>query len=283
MGVLSGLSDFLFGVDKLDTARETGEMARLQADSDAFKQREALDYAHQDAYARALEEVIAGNTMSAAQRQFQANADQINRSVNSTVSGASGNTGALARYGAILSQGDALAQANQAAQVQQANEIAIARQMLGGAYANMGARSAALYGNVVNAGLGYDQIIAQKQMANQRADAAAQGALLGAGATLGASLIGGPAVAAAPVAAAGVNSIVNANTAGNGGGYGASLNAGGAGAPAYVMSDPLSATAGTSVGTYPGSTASSYGPALNYTDYPTTTGERYPSYSTGRR
>lgn len=251
-------------------------MARLQQDSDAFRAREALDYAHQNAYAQALQQVIAGNTVSAAQRQYQANADQINRSVNSTVSGASGNAAALARYGAVLGQGDALAQANQDAAIRQAQEIAAARQVLGGVYAQQGARSAGLYGNVVNAGLGYDQIIAQKQMANQRADAAAQGAFLGTAATIGATAIGGPAAGA--VVGAGAGSAMSANSAANGGGYGASLNAGGAGAPAYVMSDPLATPAPSNA---PGG---AYGQVLAQNDYPgATTGYRYPSYSNERR
>jgi hypothetical protein len=253
MGILTGLSEFLFGVDPIDNSRLESQTATLQQQAAQYQAREAQDYANQNRYGSSLWNTINGNNPSAAQRSLQGNLDQINRGANSMVSGASGNTGALARYGAILGQGDQAAMANQQAAILQAQEIAAAQQQVGGLYANQGARSAGLYGQNLNMGLNYDQLIAANQQANQKAQGAAMGALLGTAGTIGAAyMTGGAAPAIGAIAGQQAGQQMSANSQANGGGYNASMSAGGAGAPAYIMPD----------------TAANYGQTLAAPDYP---------------
>ncbi len=200
MGVLSGLSSFLFGVDPVSDEFVKQQQALQQQQADEYRKREAQQTAAQNAYISSLWGVVNGSAPSAAQRQLGANVDQIQRGYNSMSAGAEGNNAGIMRYGAMLGAGDAMAGANQAAGIQQAQEIANAQGQIGNAYANQAGRSAGLYGTAAGIGRDYAGLAAQIQMANQKADAAAQGTLLSTAGTLGAAAIGGPA--AAPIAAA---------------------------------------------------------------------------------
>jgi len=232
MSLLGGIASYLFGPDPISDEFERMQAEEARRQAEAYRAREARDYANTNRYVGRLWNVVNGSAPSAAQRQLVANVDQIQRGANSLAAGAEGNNAGIARYGAILSGGDAMAAANQAAGIQQAQEIADAQRQIGAAYDAQGRRSAGLYGTAAGIGLNYDQIAAQKQAANQKAEAAATGGLLSTAGTLGAAAIGGPAAAAAPAIAAlapsqaaGVNSVQSPAAAANGGGYWASMNA----------------------------------------------------------
>jgi hypothetical protein len=204
MGLLSGLSDFLFGIDPVSSDFEKQQMAKAGAEADAYKKREAEDYARSQDYIQRLWQVVTGNAPSAAQRSLVANADDINRGANSMVAGASGNNAAIARYGATQAAPDAMLKANRDAAILQATEAADATRQIGAAENALGSRSAGLYGTAAGIGRDYAGLATQIDMANQKAKAAAEGALLSTAGTLGAAAIGGPAgaAAAAPAVAA---------------------------------------------------------------------------------
>jgi hypothetical protein len=203
MALLSGLSNYLFGISPVDDTFAAQQQQQLQQEQAAYAAREANAYANQSRLASTLYGVAnGGGGPSVAGTQLQQGLDQTLAAGNSMAAGGSGANGALARYAAILGAGRSMADTNQSAALLRAQEVAQARAQLGGVLGAQAGESGNLYGTATSGGLQAAGIKAGIDENNQKSTAALEGTLLSGLSGLGASALtstGGPQ--AAPAAA----------------------------------------------------------------------------------
>jgi hypothetical protein len=190
MALLSGLSNYLFGISPVDDTFAAQQQQQLQQQQAAYAAREANAYANQSRLASTLYDVTnGGGGPSVAGTQLQQGLDQTLAAGNSMAAGGSGANGALARYAAILGAGRSMADTNQSAALLRAQEVAQARAQLGGVLGAQAGESGNLYGTATSGGLTAAGIKAGIDENNQKSQAALEGTLLSGLGSLGASAL----------------------------------------------------------------------------------------------
>jgi hypothetical protein len=155
-GLLSGLTDFLFGT--VDNQQYLQEYAKQQLEAEAARKREAQAYAMQQQFGQYLQAVMNGTAPSMAQLQLSQGLGQIQQNQQSMAAGLGGPGAALARYGAATNIADAQAQMNQAAAIARAKEVQDARLAYGANANSMQQGSRGLFGDLSQNALGYAQV-----------------------------------------------------------------------------------------------------------------------------
>lgn len=140
-GLLSGISDFLFGT--VDNQQYLQQFAKEQLAAEQARQQAIQAQAMQQRFGQYLQAVMNGTAPSMAQLQLQQGLGTIASQQQSMASGVSGPGAALARYGAAINTGAAQTATNQAAAIARAKELADAR-------AAYGANAAAIAGGATN-------------------------------------------------------------------------------------------------------------------------------------
>lgn len=186
-GGLSSLVGGLIGVDNPSTGPYDAAAEEAKRQRQQYGAREAGNYAQEQDLSGYLRGTIAGtNGPSVAQTQLRHGLDQSNADSMAAGAGATGINSVLARYQARQAQGDQGAQLQQQAAMLRAQEVAQAVQQQAQLRTAMGAQSAGLYGQNLNAAMNYDQMIAQIQQQNAQRDT-----ILGAAGLSGLSSLGG--------------------------------------------------------------------------------------------
>lgn len=198
MGLFSGISNYLFGSDRVETQDTKQQAFNEQQIARQYQAREAQDYAHQLAMSQYLNRVIAGQTApSVASTQLTAGLNQVQQAGNAAAAGGTGVNAGLNQYANIIGGGQLMAQTNQQVAQLKAQEQAAAAMQQGQLLSNMGARSGALQGANANLGLDYSQLLANQQTTNQAQQNKEQAAALQGIGAAGATVLGGPAAGAA--------------------------------------------------------------------------------------
>jgi len=188
MALLTDFVHTLIGGNNPSTVPFGDAANQARGDADLYRAREAQNYAGEQRLSQGLDGQIAGTMPSVAQTQLRQGFDQNNADMMAAGAGSSGVNSVLAAYQARQAQGDNAARLAQAAAELRAREIAQAMQQQAQLHQVMGAQSAGLYGNNMDAVLRALAMKAQNDQANAQRDTVLGAAGLGGAAQIGAGL-----------------------------------------------------------------------------------------------